>query len=269
MSNDIIKEAEKFYNEFSPKLVKDYLLGNPRIEAAIKHTLTFLNKFSSKKILDIGCGLGWSSYEYAKHFPCAEVLAIDLSSELIKSANDLFSSNNLKYVVQNITAKEFAEFEKFDAIVLLDVYEHIPSEMRKAFNLALNNILKEDGVVILTCPSVYHQNFLREYDVAGLQPVDEDITLTTMQELAKDINAEVCFFSFNTIFRQNDYTYTVLKKGLLLQDKIKNIPAFNIRLDEKNIRYKRILESRFKDIAKNLPLKKESKLKKLKKLLGS
>jgi 2-polyprenyl-3-methyl-5-hydroxy-6-metoxy-1,4-benzoquinol methylase len=266
MSEEIIKQAEKFYDNFSTKLIKDYLQGNPRIISAISHTITHLYDGSPAKILDIGCGLGWSSHEFAKHFPNAEVTGIDLSNELIKSAKHLFSASNLTYTVQDITADNFLQFGKFDAVVLLDVYEHIPVAMRQAFNLSIKNILNDNGMIILTCPSVYHQNYLRNDDPQGLQPVDEDITLATLQQLGTTIGAEMSFFSFTTVFRQNDYTHSVLKRGLSLLPKQKNKQPLSIHLDEQELKFQRIANSKFSHVADELKTAKAAKGNTLKRL---
>ena len=48
--NERIRE---FYDNFSERLLADYVHGNPRIEAAIKHALRWI-PLNARRILDIG-----------------------------------------------------------------------------------------------------------------------------------------------------------------------------------------------------------------------
>jgi SAM-dependent methyltransferase len=41
-------------------------------------------------VLDVGCGIGWSSCEMARNYPAAPVLAVDLSPRLVATARSVF-----------------------------------------------------------------------------------------------------------------------------------------------------------------------------------
>ena len=179
-----MKESLEFYNNFDKKLIDDYVLGNKRIESAIINLCSFI-PLSSKNILDVGCGLGWSSYEFSKHLKNSQVLGIDLSNVLVKTASKLFRNSNLSFEVFDVT-KDLPEM-KFDAIVMIDVYEHIPIDNRQNFHKSLKKLLNEQGRLILACPSKYHQLWLKKNKPEGLQPVDEDVDNKVITEIAKDI----------------------------------------------------------------------------------
>ena len=51
-----------FYAGFRNRLLLDYVRGNGRTEAAIRHAIRFIPA-SAQRILDLGCGIGWSSRE--------------------------------------------------------------------------------------------------------------------------------------------------------------------------------------------------------------
>lgn len=61
-----MEKSKKFYNQFQEKLVRDYIKGNTRMEAAIKNSLHFMPEHTNT-VLDIGCGIGWSSHEFYRN----------------------------------------------------------------------------------------------------------------------------------------------------------------------------------------------------------
>ncbi len=207
-------KVRKFYNNFSSKLLKDYIHGNLRIEAAIKFTISSM-PIAPTNILDIGCGIGWSSWEIKRHYPKASILGVDISSESIKIANQLFSARkSLCFSSQDVVSILDFRDHFFDAIIMIDSYEHIPRESRDKLHLFLNSTLKNDGVVILTFPSVFHQKYLRENKPNGLQPIDEDVAIEDMLRLASDIKGYIAYFAFVDIWHKNDYVHVVIKRGM-------------------------------------------------------
>src|SRR5207244_3614944 len=109
-----IKTAQSFYDSAASSGLSDYVHGNRRLEGAIKHTLQWLPK-DSLRILDIGCGIGWSSWEIKRRRPDAVVLGIDLSPKRIEMATTLFSTGGLDFQCSNVL--ESAEIAgRFDAL---------------------------------------------------------------------------------------------------------------------------------------------------------
>ena len=163
-----------FYDSLDRRLLGDYLYGNPRTVAAILHALRGIPR-SSRRVLDIGCGIGWSSRELARQLPSARIAALDLSPRLIDLAARLTVEANVEYSTQDVLDPRWSPEGTFDAIVMLDVYEHIPPTQRPQLHGTLSRLLAQRGVILLTCPTPDHQRYLREHNPAGLQPVDEDI----------------------------------------------------------------------------------------------
>jgi SAM-dependent methyltransferase len=237
---DQMKNALEFYNVFDKKLIDDYIYQNARIESAITSLGSFIPE-NSKHILDIGCGLGWSSHEFSIHFKEAKVLGIDFSPVLVDTAQKLFNNQNLEYKVFDIT-KELPS-NKYDVIIMMDVYEHIPVEERHTFHESVSKILNENGRLILACPSKFHQEWLRNNNREGLQPVDEDVDVQTILDIAKDIKGEVIYFSYQKIWRSFDYLYAVIEINpqYLSKSKLK----YNTEIITENIgeRIKRVKEN--------------------------
>ena len=203
-----MKDSLDYYNNFDVKLINDYVLGNIRIESAITNLGMFIPN-DATNILDIGCGLGWSSHEFSKHFKGANILGIDLSPVLIDKAKKLFSNNNLNYEVFDVTQN--VPNIKYDAIIMIDVYEHIPMNDRKMFHGSLKKLINDNGRLILACPSKFHQSWLKKNNPKGLQPVDEDVSLENFSDLAKDIIGEIIFFEYKNIWNNLDYVYSVIQ----------------------------------------------------------
>jgi len=227
-----------FYDNFDKKLIDDYVLGNPRIESAIKELGSFI-KPSSTSILDIGCGIGWSSHEFAKTFASTKIYGIDLSPKLIERAKALFLRSNLEYHCVDIT-ENFSFDSKFDAVSLIDVYEHIPLNSREEFHACLKLFLNDGSRVLLACPSKFHQNWLRANKPEGLQPVDEDVDFKTIQKLSSDIDCEVIFFSYKKIWKAYDYFYAVLERRPRYSSDGEITQQSPIVLESQAERYKRL-----------------------------
>lgn len=198
----------EFYNHFDNRLIDDYVLGNKRVESAILNLSHFIPK-DSQDILDIGCGIGWSSHEFSKIFEKAYIEGIDLSPVLVEKASILFKKDNLSFKVFDVT-KELPE-KKYDVIIMIDVYEHISQDKRKDFHNSLKYLLKNNGRILLACPSKFHQTWLKNNNPEGLQPIDENVDFEVINGFAKDLYGEIIFFQYKMIWRNLDYFYAVIE----------------------------------------------------------
>ncbi|MHA2289287.1 MAG: class I SAM-dependent methyltransferase, partial [Promethearchaeota archaeon] len=87
------------------------------------------------RILDIGCGKGFLSYDIVKHVNNVKLIGIDMSKSKIEHAQKHFNYPNLKYVLGN--ALFDLPSEKFDVVILSNVLEHI--EQRVKFLIQIKN----------------------------------------------------------------------------------------------------------------------------------
>jgi colanic acid/amylovoran biosynthesis glycosyltransferase len=227
--------VKDFYCRFSRHLLADFVYGNPRIEAAIKHALRWIPP-NAKRILDVGCGIGWSTWEIKRDLPEAFVLGVDLSSESIRIAQTLFEGNQLKFVAHDISQGHDLMQPPYDVIVMLDVYEHIERQQRGNFHQLLAKALGPNGMVVLTFPSVDHQTFLRTRHPEELQPIDEDVTKEDISVLARDIDAEVVDCRPVSIWQPGDYVHLTLQNNSRLfrgnekkNDRTASVQAQHIR----------------------------------------
>jgi SAM-dependent methyltransferase len=251
MDQGLKSKAEKYYDNFVGRLLTDYVQSNPRSEHAIRFAANCLISARSRNILDIGCGIGWSSGEFAEKLPQSNVKGLDLSSSLIEAAKILFEKNESPtFSVADITSDGFRPDQKYDGIVMLDLYEHIPVKDRAAFHAAVRNCLKDEFVIILTCPSASFQKFLRENHPELLQPVDEDVLQEHAELFAQHLGqgSELKIFQPISIWQDSDYHHILISN-------IKNLPNLSsphlINLEIRDAKIRRIAKTKFKPVLKN------------------
>jgi 2-polyprenyl-3-methyl-5-hydroxy-6-metoxy-1,4-benzoquinol methylase len=164
-------DIKSYYDNFLDKLKKDHERANPRHTRA-KQMLKSIIK-PDMKVLDIGCGTGLTTVFMGEIG--AQVIGIDISDKLIEFAR-LHSLHlpNVKYIVQDITQFCMSLNEKFDAITIIDLLEHIP---RANFTIFLETIGKhssENTIIYLNIPDSRYQRYMREKHPTRLQIIDED-----------------------------------------------------------------------------------------------
>lgn len=117
-------------------------------------------KFAAKLIgedtdvLEVGCSEGFGTAvlaESARH-----VLGIDFDSDAIGEARKSFASDKIEFREANFLETSLGEF---DALVALDVIEHIYPEDENAFFTSACRNLKEHGICIVGTPNKTSENY--------------------------------------------------------------------------------------------------------------
>lgn len=103
-----------------------------------------------QSIADVGCGDGRLTRELTDTLNDKEVIGIDYSSRAISLAKAL--NIHVDYQSKDIINDNFTK--KFDAITLVEVFEHIPLDMCSKFVKALVSLLNDNGVIYLTVPHI-------------------------------------------------------------------------------------------------------------------
>ncbi len=135
-------QSKKFYESLGKSKLKE-----PRERLDPKNA--FLIKrysLSGKKILDLGCGKGDLSYEFAKRKN--EVVAIDGSESMLDYAKTRNSHPNIQYVLLDI--EELKLKQKFDLILAINSLVHIKT-LGPIF-VKIHKLLKKDLKFILCFP---------------------------------------------------------------------------------------------------------------------
>lgn len=111
-----------------------------------------VNSFTNKTILDVGCGAGTVSLYLANKG--ASIVGIDISRKAIdsckKSARILKLKDKTQFICNTIEKIKFRR--KFDVIICSEIIEHIPKD--KAFLKRIHKLLKKNGLLILSTPSI-------------------------------------------------------------------------------------------------------------------
>ena len=209
MTTPAFDVVQAYYDERVGDKLRDFTHPLPRIEAAIQ-TLADWAPFNPRRILEIGCGVGATSWRMARAWPQAEVIGADISPLSIDVANTCFKRPNLSYRAGPI--REGVLNGEFELVLMMDVYEHIPPTDRKGLHTVLKSLLGAESRFILTIPTPSNQDYARIHCPSELQPVDENIGLSEIATLAEDTNTKLLYYREVGIWRYGDYFHMVLGK---------------------------------------------------------
>ena len=200
----------EFYDEQIVNKVADFVDGNRRVDAAWR-TIQQWAPASLRCIAEIGCGLGAMTYRMASRWPEARVCGTDISPRSIEFATKLFQLPNLSYANGRVEALGLER--QCDLVVLVDVYEHIAREDRTVFLGAIAPLLNGTSRLILTFPTPAYQRMLRRDFPDKLQPVDEDVDLQSLRDVADVTATRLVFFQEHDIWLTGDYAHAVFARG--------------------------------------------------------
>lgn len=120
------------------------------------------------RILDLGCGSGWTSSFYAKGG--YEVVGVDIAPEAIKAAKNHFKDiPNLRFLNKDYDELPFTE--DFDAVIFFDSLHHAENELDGL--AAAYKALKPGGVLIACEPGVGHSKTQQSIDAVAKYGVNE------------------------------------------------------------------------------------------------
>jgi ubiquinone/menaquinone biosynthesis C-methylase UbiE len=122
--------AEKFGQEYSEKLSS--------------------RGFQKGRILDAGCGFGWTDIILAQKFPDSEVVGIDLSEPLLQRANQAAQSANLdnrvKFEKADVQQIPYAD-DSFDVVLNLNMV-HLVEDPIKMLD-EMERVLVSNGLLFV------------------------------------------------------------------------------------------------------------------------
>jgi SAM-dependent methyltransferase len=207
MNSPSRQTVQAYYDERVQGKIRDFTDANPRIEAAIALIAEWA-PVAPRRVLEVGCGIGATSWRMARAWPDAEVIGTDFSPLSIDVAKTCFRRSNLAFHCGPSVADTIGGH--FDLVVLMDVYEHIAVADRPSLHAALNQRLAEESRLIVTVPTPAILAQARVTDPSGLQPVDEDVDIAVIQALAGATRTELLYYRQVGIWDYGDYAHVVL-----------------------------------------------------------
>ncbi len=130
-------------SDFAYQIVRDYYVGR---------VVDLIVSSGAKSVLEVGCGDGWNCGKLVH--AGLQVVGIDWSKNGIDHARRMVPKG--QFLCCDVTSKEFKDAfpAPFDAIIMVEVLEHIPpSECVRALKNIIAH-LKPGGRFVLTTPSV-------------------------------------------------------------------------------------------------------------------
>ena len=123
--------------------------------------------FKPMKILDLACSAGASSTPYARHFPEAEIFAIDVAPGLLRYAHARANAMDLPvHFRQSDVANTGFENESFDLIVSHNAMHEMSKETVQSMMRESHRLLSKGGIVL-------HQDIpLRNSELDSYQQAD-------------------------------------------------------------------------------------------------
>lgn len=198
----------RFYDDFS----KDHLLNDyNKINLRHKALKTFCKSFIRPHffILEAGCGVGGITGFLSSI--SKKITAADISPLNIETAKQFVKASNVEFLVSDFFDLTFNHQIEFDAILFLDVLEHIPPEKRSQLWSKTRDLLKPNGIILLSFPSPEFQNYLQKNHKEKLQIIDECIEI---DELLQESKMKLKYFNYVDVFEKNQYIHVVLSKNI-------------------------------------------------------
>ena len=132
---------------------KQYLRFKEERTQPSKDLISRLSGLDPKSIIDIGCGPGNSTAALKSAFPKAEVLGVDNSENMIKSARE--EHENIDFMLCDVSVDLDKINKKFDIVFSNACIQWVPDH----YNLLKNmmNLLNNKGVLAVQTPMNYHE----------------------------------------------------------------------------------------------------------------
>jgi 2-polyprenyl-3-methyl-5-hydroxy-6-metoxy-1,4-benzoquinol methylase len=130
-----------------------------QIKGNIRHVLFTLSRYKfaarmigespRKTVLELGCNEGIGTLNFSQI--ALNTTAVDFDKRAVEWANKNLACENLKFICDDFLGKCYG---KFDAVVSLDVIEHIEKEKETLYLQTIVDNLNDDGFAIIGTPNI-------------------------------------------------------------------------------------------------------------------
>ncbi len=176
MQDGINMQENVLWQKVMGSVTEDTLTLSPyfahQIKGDVRHLLfTFARyKFAARilgdkpalEVLELGCNEGLGTLHLAQ--VASRTLAVDFDKRAITWAEQNLSRKGLDFVAADFLGVRFGSF---DAVVSLDVIEHIAKEKEQLFLQTIVNNLHEDGFALIGTPNIAAEAYASEASRIG------------------------------------------------------------------------------------------------------
>lgn len=127
-----------------------------------KFAAQMIGEEPKKSVLELGCSEGVGTLILAQ--VASTVKAVDFDEQTLAWAKGALSDRNIEFICDDFLGKRFGEF---DAVVSLDVIEHINSEKEDLFLQTLVMNLNDEGTAIIGTPNIAASAYASEASRIG------------------------------------------------------------------------------------------------------
>lgn len=190
---------------FSPATTKDTKDVLTTAQSS-KHSriASALSLTKGMRVLDIGCGWGSLAHHLSKEHPGVHVTATTNSVEGAKYCSSLCKGLNVNAIV-TCNLKDLQSSEKYDAIVLVEVLEHVGVHNLKDFFQDVHSLLKDGGKLFLQSTIYNDPRMARSNNFYNkIQPGSSGMLLS---ELVKGLEGKFLMREWNNISGDSSKTY--------------------------------------------------------------
>ena len=115
------------------------------------------------KVLEVGSGNGVGTIFLAQHV--AHVTGLEIKPRDHEAARSINRRDNVELRLESVFDHDMSR--RYDAVVSLDVIEHLPIEEGRKFVARLARLCRPDGVVIIGTPSIHSYPYQGKYSQAA------------------------------------------------------------------------------------------------------
>lgn len=147
----------------------------------------------SDSVLEIGSGSGLGSILLGQH--CSFITGIDVKQTEVEEARSINRRENVEFKVGDFFKMNLEK--KYDAVIAMDVIEHMPEEKGNELVRLMATNLKKSGMIIIGTPSLYsypYQGKLSQASHVKCYDLDELVTMVEkyfLRTLTFSMNDEV------------------------------------------------------------------------------
>ena len=129
------------------------------------HICELLNLQETDVILDVCCGNGLLTNRFSSY--CKQVVGVDFSNELIKSAQNKYKRHNLSFIEEDATQLSKSIDLKFDKILLYFSFQYFNYSQGELVISEMKKLLKPGGKILIgDVPDkdkfwIFYNNFLK------------------------------------------------------------------------------------------------------------